>query len=50
MLGLRRVVRGHAADGTTVNRNGTGFFVGNSRYVITANHVVMPPPQGWGKG
>jgi hypothetical protein len=42
-------VRGHDADGGSVNRNRTGFIVGNSRYVITANHVVMPPPQGWAK-
>jgi hypothetical protein len=41
------MVRGHGADKTDVNRNGTGFVVGNSRYVLTANHIVMPPPGGW---
>jgi S1-C subfamily serine protease len=39
-------VGGHAADGTSVNRNGTGFIVANSRYVITANHVVVAPGAG----
>jgi hypothetical protein len=42
-------VRGSAADKTDIIRNGTGFVVGNSRYVLTANHVVEPPPGGWGK-
>jgi hypothetical protein len=42
-------VRGRASDGTTVERNGTGFIVGSSRYVITANHVVSAPPEGWAK-
>jgi hypothetical protein len=42
-------IRGKAADGSSVNRNGTGLVIGNSRYVLTANHVVASPPSGWGK-
>nr|WP_249795043.1 serine protease [Bradyrhizobium sp. Oc8] len=42
-------VRGKVANGTTVERNGTGFVVGTSRNVVTANHVVATPPEGWAK-
>lgn len=41
-------VRGKAADGSPVNRTGTGFVVGNTRYVLTAKHVIAAPPGGWG--
>ena len=42
-------VRGKASSGNSVERNGTGFIVGASRNVITANHVVAAPPEGWAK-
>ena len=42
-------VRGKASGGNSVERNGTGFVVGTSRNVVTANHVVAAPPEGWGK-
>ncbi|MEZ2142241.1 hypothetical protein AAE026_08030 [Bradyrhizobium sp. DN5] len=42
-------VRGKAANGTTVERNGTGFVVGTSRNVVTAHHVVAAPSEGWAK-
>lgn len=42
-------VRGKDADGTNVERYGTGFVVATSSYVVTAFHVVAPPPKGWGK-
>jgi hypothetical protein len=42
-------VRGKEANRTSVERNGTGFVVGTSRNVVTANHVVAAPPGGWAK-
>src|SRR5262245_37509747 len=42
-------VRGKAVNGESINRNGTGFVVGNSRYVVTAKHVIATPQGGWGK-
>jgi hypothetical protein len=42
-------VRGKDVDGEQVQRNGTGFIVATSQYVMTAFHVVAPPPKGWGK-
>jgi hypothetical protein len=42
-------IRGTASNGASIERNGTGFVVGASRYVVTDNHVIASPPEGWAK-